>query len=214
MHITTIATLLSVAVFAPAFAQSPAGAQHAYGLDPYNPRDAEILRNYASVLVAQTPISELRKLDPYNPTHAALLRSMGGGIPLWAPWYLPGPVPASSMPFQTMSASGSVPHVVVLLVDERAQAEPQASAPAAAPAPASPGAVATLRRPESNDGVWIRHEGQTWISGGAAVPFEESQFTRVGDYGNFPVYRSRAGGDDIIYVPARADLVAPYRLKR
>ena len=205
--------MLLAAAFSPAFAQSRPAADHAYGLDPYNPRDAELLRNYASVLVAQTPLSELRKLDPYNPTQAALLRSMGGGIPLWAPWYWPGPVPASSMPFTTAAADANRPHVVVLLVDQLASADAPATAAPAATAPASAGSAATLLRPESNDGVWIRYEGRTWISGGAAVPFDAATFTRIGEYSGFPVYRARAGGEDVIYVPARADLVAPYRLK-
>src|SRR5688500_14512780 len=93
--IAALLILLTSVASSPVSGQTTAAIQHPYGLDPYNPRDAEILRNYGSVLVAQTPLSELRKLDPYNPNHAALLRSLGGAIPVWAPWYLPGPTPAS-----------------------------------------------------------------------------------------------------------------------
>ena len=214
MRITAIAALLTVIGVASASGQT-AATPYAYGLDPYNPQDAEILRNYGSVLVAQTPLSELRKLDPYNPTHAALLRSLGGGIPLWAPWYLPAPLPAS--PLFPAAAGPAPPHVVVLVVDQRtATTEPAgAASPSTAATPGSlPEGIATVRRPESNDGVWIRFAGQTWISAGPAVPFDEASFVRVGEYGDFPVLRVRNGSEDVIYVPTRQDLVAPYRLKR
>lgn len=216
MRITAIAALLTLAAFAPASGQTTTASQHPYGLDPYNPRDAEILRNYGSVLVAQTPLSELRKLDPYNPTHAALLRSLGGGIPLWAPWYLPGPMPASSTPFPAASGFANMPaNVLVLVVGQQPATEAAASTAPTAVAPGlSPGAVVTLRRPESNDGVWIRYADQTWVSGGAAVAFDDSDFVRIGQYGDFPVFRLRGADDDVIYLPTRQDLVAPYRLKQ
>ena len=37
---------------------------HPYGLDPYKPSDAAILRTYGGTLVQQTPLLELRQLDP------------------------------------------------------------------------------------------------------------------------------------------------------
>lgn len=216
MRITAIAALLALVAFAPASGQTTTAIQYPYGLDPYDPRDAEILRNYGSVLVAQTPLSELRKLDPYNPAHAALLRSLGGAIPLWAPWYLPGPMPASSMPFPAATGFAPVPaNVFVLVVGQRPATEAAlGTAPTGAVPGSSSGAVVTSRRSESNDGVWIRYAGQTWVSGGAAVAFEDSDFVRIGQYGSFPVFRPRGAGEDVIYMPTRQDLVAPYRLKR
>jgi hypothetical protein len=211
MRSAVLAVVMTLAGFAPVSAQT--AAQNPYGLDPYNPRDAEILRNYGSVLVSQTPLSELRKLDPYNPTQAALLRGLGGGIPLWAPWYLPGPVPGSS-PLFPAAASSAAPNVLVVLLGELpAEAAPAAPAASAAPVIASPEAVATLRRPESNDGVWIAFSGQRWISGGAAVPFMASEFIQVGNYNDFPVYRRSGAAEEVIYLPVRQDRVAPYRLK-
>jgi hypothetical protein len=79
-------------------------------------------------------------------------------------------------------------------------------APAAAP-------LVSLRRPESNDGIWIRFLGEKWISAGAAVAFAPAEFTHVGEYGAFPVFARRELKEDVIYVPTRAGLVAPYRLK-
>ena len=74
-----IATLFAVT---PGFAQQPS-APHPYGLDPYKPRDAALLRNYGATLVGLTPLLELHKLDPYVPSQAALLRQLGGAMPLW-----------------------------------------------------------------------------------------------------------------------------------
>jgi hypothetical protein len=45
------------------------------------------------------------------------------------------------------------------------------------------------------------------------VPFATQEFVRVGDYGSFPVFARRDLQEDVIYIPTRAGLVAPYRLK-
>ena len=73
--------------------------------------------------------------------------------------------------------------------------------------------LTSLRRAESNDGLWIRFLGERWVSAGGAVPFAADGFTRVGEYGTFPVFARRALNEDVIYLPTRAGLVAPYRLK-
>lgn len=73
--------------------------------------------------------------------------------------------------------------------------------------------VATLMRPESNDGVWVRFMGEKWLSAGAAVALTDSEFARTGDYEGFPVYERRNLRESTIYIPTRAGLVAPYRLK-
>lgn len=57
-------------------------AARPFGLDPYKPSDAKILREIGPALVTQMPVRDLSKLDPYNPTDAALLRQMGGAIPI------------------------------------------------------------------------------------------------------------------------------------
>jgi hypothetical protein len=73
--------------------------------------------------------------------------------------------------------------------------------------------VVTLRRPESNDGIWIRFGGERWVAAGVAVPLRASEFVRVGEHAGFPVFARRAFNEDVIYIPTRAGLVAPYRLK-
>jgi hypothetical protein len=72
--------------------------------------------------------------------------------------------------------------------------------------------VVSMRRPESNDGVWIMFAGERWLSAGAAIPFT-ADFVRVGEYAGFPVFARRDFSQDVIYVPSRAGLIAPYRLR-
>jgi hypothetical protein len=74
--------------------------------------------------------------------------------------------------------------------------------------------VVSLMRPESNDGVWISFKGEKWISAGAAVVYSDSEFARAGEYSGFPVYTRQGVQEEMIYLPTRAGLVAPYRLKR
>jgi hypothetical protein len=93
----------------------------------------------------------------------------------------------------------------------RPRAARTVGAPAVAPPLAS--SIATLRRPESNDGVWILYEQQKWIGAGRPIPFEDSEFERIGQYGAFPVFRRAGAAEELIYVPARAGQVMPYRLK-
>jgi hypothetical protein len=73
--------------------------------------------------------------------------------------------------------------------------------------------VVSLLQPENNDGIWIRFMDAKWISNGVAVVYSESEFQRVGEYAGFPVYTRQAVREDVIYVPTRAGLVAPYRRK-
>ena len=73
---------------------------------------------------------------------------------------------------------------------------------------------ATIGRPTSNDGVWIRYLGEKWISAGPAVPITPESFRVVGSYEGFPVFAHTDGSEQVIYVPTRAGLAAPYRLKQ
>jgi hypothetical protein len=110
---------------APAAAQTVVPELHPYGLDPYKPSDAAILRSYGSTLVAQTPLLELRQLDPYKPSHAELLRQLGNGIPQWShfSWYPGAPPPAPLMqpstppPASAARQPGATPgNAVIILV--------------------------------------------------------------------------------------------------
>jgi hypothetical protein len=73
---------------------------------------------------------------------------------------------------------------------------------------------ATIGRPTSNDGVWIQYLGEKWISAGPAVPITPESFRVVGSYNEFPVFARKDATEQIIYVPTRAGLAAPYRLKQ
>jgi hypothetical protein len=90
-----------------------------------------------------------------------------------------------------------------------------AAAPAvavAAPLPANGLAVLTARRPDNNDGLWIRYAGATWVSRGGAEP-RTTAFMSIGEHGGFPVYRKQEGAADVIYLPTRDGLLAPYHRK-
>jgi hypothetical protein len=91
---------------------------------------------------------------------------------------------------------------------------PQAAAGAAAPAQAETQPVVVLLRPENNDGIWIMFNGAKWISAGSAVPLRAAEFQLVGDYAGFPVFARQGAKENVIYLPTRAGLIAPYRLKQ
>ena len=72
--------------------------------------------------------------------------------------------------------------------------------------------LVSLRRPEGNDGVWVRFAGEKWVSAGAAIPMNAAAFRVVGEYAGFPVF-AREDRENTIYLPTRPGLVTPYRLK-
>jgi len=74
--------------------------------------------------------------------------------------------------------------------------------------------MATAERPVTNDGLWIPYLGEKWISAGPAVALTEDGFRVVGRYEGFPVFARRDRGEQVIYLPTRERLVAPYRLKQ
>jgi hypothetical protein len=107
-------------------------------------------------------------------------------------------------------------------IDRVALAEiPTVAAPAAVgtagiqpPAP-PPGPLVTARRPQGLNGVFIEYGNQRYFSDGPAVRFDESRFTRVGDYRGFGVYEL-AGHEKTVYIPAiggAPGVVAPYRAR-
>src|SRR5262245_47631241 len=122
MRLTALATTIVLLAATPAAAQTLTPRQHPYGLDPYKPSDAAILRTFGSTLVAQTPLLQLSQLDPYKPSEAALLRELGGGMPLWGhfSWYPTAPSPAPLMltpaPPGNAAAPQPAPMVVVIVV--------------------------------------------------------------------------------------------------
>jgi hypothetical protein len=77
--------------------------------------------------------------------------------------------------------------------------------PAAAP-------IVSLRRPESNDGVWIRFLGMRWASTGTSVS-ALGDFERVGEYAGMPVFRRANMDEPVIYLPTAAGRFAPFRAR-
>jgi hypothetical protein len=76
--------------------------------------------------------------------------------------------------------------------------------------------LATARRPQGLNGVFIEFENQRWFSSGEPVTLDPARFTRVGDYRGFPVYRQN-GDPTSIYVVVAAEtpsLLAPYSTRR
>jgi hypothetical protein len=211
--ILTLFVALPVSAQTPSCEQPPASTAYPYGFDPYKPSDATLLRDFGATLVAHTPLQELRRLDPYKPSDAALLRELGGAFPLWGlEWYW-APVPVPLSPFEEP--------------ERRMQRAPVALPPMQAPEGtatesaggealtfAQPSTMASLRPPESNDGVWIAYAEKRWILDGRPVPYESSAFQRVGEYGRFPVFRRTGIDEAVIYVPTRDGALAPYRMKR
>jgi hypothetical protein len=74
-------------------------------------------------------------------------------------------------------------------------------------------AVVSAIPPQTNDGLWVSYLGEKWVSAGAAVPLAPADFRPVGNYEGFPVFTRQGMTDQVIYLPAREGLVAPYRLK-
>jgi hypothetical protein len=74
--------------------------------------------------------------------------------------------------------------------------------------------MATVGRPTSNDGLWIRYLGEKWVSAGMAVPLTPAGFRVVGNYNGFPVFARNDKAEQVIYMPTREGFVAPYRLKQ
>ena len=74
--------------------------------------------------------------------------------------------------------------------------------------------MTTINRPTTNDGVWIRYLGEKWVSAGSAVQLTAEGFRVVGNYDGFPVFSRRDTSEQVIYVPTREGLAAPYRLKQ
>ena len=79
-------------------------------------------------------------------------------------------------------------------------------------APREADTIATVRRPESNEGIWIRFLGLRWVSAGPSVS-AIGNFARVGEYDGLPVFRRGDIDEPVIYLPTAAGRFAPYRAR-
>ena len=82
--------------------------------------------------------------------------------------------------------------------------------PGVTPRTAAP--MVTVRRPEGNDGIWIRFLGMRWVSAGTSVS-AIGNFERVGEYEGLPVFRRGNADEPVIYLPTAAGRFAPYRAR-
>jgi hypothetical protein len=127
----------------------------------------------------------------------------------------------TNLPLSTGAIGAFTPEVtppVVFVPAVAPVAAPACSCEAAAvpavavvpPLPADRVAVLSARRPDNNDGVWIRFDGATWVSSGVAEP-RTTAFTQVGEHAGFAVFRKQTG--DVIYLMSRDGVMAPYKRK-
>ena len=100
---------------------------------------------------------------------------------------------------------------------------PYATGPSPVPTPAPttgvvppPGPLVSARKPEGLDGIYIEYHDRRWFVSGHAQELETAQFTRIGEYEGFAVYRKGSGEGTIYVAVARTapELVAPYSLRR
>lgn len=127
-----------------------------------------------------------------------------------APFSLPiGPTTApTELPLTIGAISVASPESAIQTGAARTAAAVEV--PSVPPRPDVP-LMVSLLRPENNDGLWVRFEDQKWVNSGAAVPLEPAAFERVGDYVGFPVFKRRDVTEEVIYLPTRAGLIAPYK---
>ena len=210
----SLATLGVLLVSASAYAQTPCTSA-ALTYDPYKPSDLAIVRQYGGTLLSQVPLSTLQKLDPYVPSQGELLRQVGNGLPVWLahPWLSQVSVPAAvdcappPEPVSAAAETGGWAPAITRFSDVLSTLERQG-------APAGTAMVTPIvagGRPERNSGVWIYYADRSWGSAGAAVPFREADFVRIGVSSGFAVYRQGGGADDVIFVETARGMVAPFR---
>ena len=123
-----------------------------------------------------------------------------------APTALPAPIGAISVYTPEPPSPAVLPVVAPLAVTTSATVLPQTTQTGLT--------FTTIGRPTNNDGVWIQYLGEKWVSSGPAVPITPESFRVVGSYNGFPVFARKDGAEQVIYVPTRAGLAAPYRLKQ
>lgn len=123
-----------------------------------------------------------------------------------APTALPVPIGAISA-YTPEAPATPIVAATPLAITTSGNPQPQANAVTAI-------TLSSIGRPASNDGVWIPYLGEKWISAGPAVPITPDSFRVVGSYEGFPVFSRRDASEQVIYIPTRAGLAAPYRLKQ
>jgi hypothetical protein len=169
-------------------------------LQPYERRRRGDIAGTTGSLVPSFPVS----LQPDAPVMAMAASAPTnvpfsiGAINAFTPEVAP-PVVYAAMPMAAQACTCAQPAVVTPV------------AAVAPPLPLTGVSVITARRPDNNDGLWVRYDGATWVSRGVAEP-RTSAFTQVGEHAGFPVFRKQ-GDADAIYLESAEGVVAPYRRK-
>ena len=155
----------------------------------------------AGTVASRTPSFPVRMTSTASGSSAALPQAAA------APTALPTTIGAISVYTPEPSSPAVLPVIGPLTVTTSASVPPQTNTETNL-------TFSTIGRPASNDGVWIRYLGERWVSSGPAVPITPESFRVVGSYEGFPVFARKDGSEQVIYVPTRAGLAAPYRLKQ
>jgi hypothetical protein len=149
-------------------------------------------------------------------TTASRTPSFPGGAPASSA-SLPQGAGAPTAPPATIGAIGAYTPESAVGTSGTTVPSPVGTAGLAAPAPramANRQTLTSIGRPTSNDGIWIRYLGEKWVSAGSAVPLTVEGFRIVGSNDGFPIFARTDSSEQVIYVPTRAGLVAPFRLKQ
>lgn len=168
------------------------------------------LEPFSVVLV---PISR-GLMQPYERLRQGSLGGTTGSRP---PSFPVQPPPAQT-PFPSAAGPPTAPPQPLGAIGVFSPEPPRAAdvgLPMATMAPLPPLAsygLETSLPPESNDGLWVPFGGERWISDGMAVAFDASAFVQVGEHAGFPVFARAGLRDEVIYLPTRDAVVAPYRL--
>ena len=167
--------------------------------------------------VVLVPISR-GLLQPYTlmpPTQAVLLMApVAPTEPPLSPGAISVYTPETSIYIPEAAGTVGVDVPLVATRDARVpEAEIIGTSSIAGPVRQTTVPIVSLRRPENNDGVWIMFAGEKFVSAGAAIPIGSADFVQVGEYAGFPVFARSDFTQDVIYLPSRDDLLAPYRLK-
>jgi hypothetical protein len=122
-------------------------------------------------------------------------------------------VPEGSSILQAAAPPTNLPQPIGAIAAYTPETGGLAALSAAQPGQGQQDSNVPLLRPENNDGIWVWFSGAKWISAGSAVPLRAQEFELVGDYAGFPVFARARVKEQVIYIPTRAGLVAPYRRK-
>jgi hypothetical protein len=118
---------------------------------------------------------------------------------------------AAAPPTQIAPSIGTVPPVA-LSAPPAAATEPAATTGVVPPL----GPLVSARKPEGLNGVFVEYRERRWFSNGPAVELDRTQFTPIGDYRGFSVYRK--GNDErTIYIAvskSAGELLTPYAARR